>query len=176
MAALSNITITHERRPCSVAGKNYGEPSIRAWFHQWFYKETLLLHNIGRLMKTDDAKKHKKAVMDVGVIPIGEEPVITKELLALVEYENGHIAYVEPTRISFLDTKRVEDEYYISRNVKPEDRYCRNCRHVSIEKRPDGDMYCHHEGNWFKVCPTETCNYWETIETYPEKECEIRGE
>lgn len=49
------------------------------------------------------------------------------ETMALVELENGNCRFISHKRIQFLDTKRVEDEYDISR-------------------------------------------------TYPEKECEIRGE
>lgn len=161
----TEIEVEHKKRPCTITGKNYGDPDVRAWFHRWFYKETLLLHNTSRLMKTEDAKKHKKAVMDVGVIPIGEEPVITNELLALVEYETGQMAFVDPLRICFLDTKRVEDEYYILHNEEP--KTCANCGWYV------DDWGCNIDSVIAKTNPNGDCPNWCPRDTYPEKDCDI---
>lgn len=44
------------------------------------------------------------------------------ETMALVELESGDCRFIKPKRIRFVDSKKVEDEYYIS-SIYPDKEY-----------------------------------------------------
>lgn len=134
MSRLSEITITHERRPCFISNGYDPSQNKKGWFHRWVDTRTFS-----------------------GI-----------ETFALVELESGDCAYVRPLQMRFLDTKRVEDEYYISHNEEP--KTCANCGWYVDE------WGCNIDSVIAKTNPGGDCPNWCPRGTYPEKECEIRGE
>lgn len=75
--ANSTITISHELRPCYADGK-------KAFFHKFV--------------------EHSRIVEPSPMIG-GHNGGVIKYTLAIVEYENGNVDFVDPCKIRFVDEK-----------------------------------------------------------------------
>ena len=93
---IESLRITHELRPCYVGDK-------RALFHRWEDKEQPF---VWLKCMVQDYKGYKQIVERVGEYIVGDartELKMQKVTLALVEFEDGTIAEVEPTEVKFAD-------------------------------------------------------------------------
>ena len=97
MNAVSNITITHELRPCYANNR-------KALFHRWIDKEQLIIKFSEYL--------YKDTIMDIyreyrqsGLLPNSCKTEKITMSFAIVEYEDGTVAEVEPLKIRFADEK-----------------------------------------------------------------------
>ena len=112
MGALDGtITMTTaEYRPCYVDG-------IKALFHRWAEKETPLFkiqNEVG--ITQNEFEKKLKYLMNIGVTPTKCDVHMRKQTVAIVEYDSGSVAEVEPHRIVFADDKI--KEYAFNEDVK----------------------------------------------------------
>lgn len=99
--AMANFTIKVDLRPCYVDTK-------KALFHKWINKETPIL-KVNAQLNYDEVLYVQSRFKEDNVIPKWCDVAMQNRTLGLVEYEDGTVAEVEPTRIIFAD--RTIDEY-----------------------------------------------------------------
>lgn len=84
-------------RPCLVSG-------LKALFHGWINEENYIIA-IGRPISKENIPKLHARVEEYRVYPGPIDDIMKiSNTYALVEFEDGHIGKVEPTRIKFLDS------------------------------------------------------------------------
>lgn len=82
-------------RPCEVDGR----PAI---FHRWVEEDRALL-NIESFLRYGEQETLRRRALADGVIPCGCSVDVIRETLALVEYQDGTIAKVNPELLRFVD-------------------------------------------------------------------------
>lgn len=92
---------TAEYRPCYV---DTGTEGRKALFHRWIDKEKVLLH-FGNYFTYEERTKVYREYTLCGILPAGVKAEKITGVVGLVEYDNGKIAEVEPTKIRFADDK-----------------------------------------------------------------------
>ena len=85
-----------EYRQCIVDGK-------KALFHRWVEKEDLLI-SFDCYLKFDQMENIAKDFIKKGILPNGSSTKNVKNLVALVEFEDGTMAEVGALSIQFLDS------------------------------------------------------------------------
>lgn len=84
-----------EYRPCIVDEK-------RALFHRWIDKDQIILKT-GFVLKHEHAEAIRQRFEKDFIVPSGMTAEKTRVTLGIVEFEDGTIQEVLPTRIKFLD-------------------------------------------------------------------------
>lgn len=110
MAALSNIKIEMELRPCivrSIARKDSCSPR-KALFHKWAEKEQVIL-KANAFLGSKEIERILDEYKKSGYISYGMETEKVKATVAIVEYEDGTVGEVLPENIRFLDSPH--DQY-----------------------------------------------------------------
>ena len=98
MEMLGEITIkTTEYRPCYVDGK-------KALFHRWEEKENLIIKHDGRFgIKPEVIARKMRENASIGILDTNYSSLDhISAILAIVEYEDGTVAEVEPTAVRFV--------------------------------------------------------------------------
>lgn len=90
-------------RPCSVNGR-------KAWFHCWIQTEHPYFISTA-FCSREEIKEMSCRIEDITIIPSSFEVEKITKVVALVEYDNGTVAKVNPEEITFEDGKK--------RNLKP---------------------------------------------------------
>lgn len=114
MAALSNIKIEMELRPCfvcSIARADNREiitNTRKALFHKWAEKEQVIL-KANAFLGSKEIERILDEYKKSGYISYGMETEKVKETVAIVEYEDGTVGEVLPENIRFLDSPH--DQY-----------------------------------------------------------------
>lgn len=107
MATLeSKIKVKIELRPCLVSqnsGNGIAAPKA-ALFHKWIDKEEAIL-KFNEFFSTKYINAVVTEFRKNNTLPNDVELIKNKRTLGLVEYEDGKVAEVEPTRIKFVDNK-----------------------------------------------------------------------
>ena len=88
-------------RPCEVDG-------VPALFHRWVEEDRALL-NIETFLRHGDQEALRRRALVDGVVPCGCSVDVIREMFALVEYQDGTIAKVDPELIRFLDREVPEE-------------------------------------------------------------------
>lgn len=98
MAGLNSVlTIRKEDyRPCLVEGRD-------ALFHRWVEIEQLILKCDYRI-RSEQLHILKESYEATGIAPYGLRTEKIKSVAAIVEFEDGTVAEIEPKKIQFLDT------------------------------------------------------------------------
>lgn len=107
MAKLKNtITIKIDLRPCWVAQNTLrGTTEKRAaLFHKWIDRENETL-KLNVFRGVEYVNRVLKEYHEKHVIPNDAELIKCKHTFALVEYDDGTVAEVDPQRIIFVDKK-----------------------------------------------------------------------
>lgn len=106
-----NVEFKQDLRPCYVDGE-------KALFHRWEEKENVVFkakstafHNVF----FSHLEEVKKIYEQKGIVPNYVDIDKVKTTLAIIEYENGEIAEVDPTMIRFIDD--VFKEYCFNDNT-----------------------------------------------------------
>lgn len=108
--AVSDMNYT-QMRPCLVDGKE-------ATFHKWSVKTELFI-KVNALMPYDDMISRAKAAKENGIIPKFFDTEKIQQTVAIVEYKDGTVDEVEPTKIKFIrDDKVIRDFLTRSKEVK----------------------------------------------------------
>lgn len=105
MAAFKDIEIKAELRPCYVrlsSGENCTYK--KALFHKWVDKEKAIIH-ISEYIDIKTRNVILKEFSTYGTLPTSCDLHKIKKHLAIVEYEDGSIAEVDPKQIRFCDNK-----------------------------------------------------------------------
>ena len=97
MATLSDIKITWEYRPCYVNDK-------KALFHRWADKEQVII-KVNCNVPYDKAKTIAEYAIKNFVLDNDCDVEKVAGVFAIVEYEDGTIAEVDPIKIRFADRK-----------------------------------------------------------------------
>jgi len=92
-----NVNMTKELRPCYVDNK-------KALFHRWAVKEQILL-KFDNLFPREATQVITDNFKKIGIVPIGCSTEKTSRNLAIVEFEDGTVAEVEPNEVRFADGK-----------------------------------------------------------------------
>jgi|GEM_PF-3002782 len=79
-------------RPCSVNGR-------KAWFHCWIQTEHPYF--ISTVFSREETKEISRRIENMTIIPPGFEVEKIARVVALVEYNNGTVAKVNPEEITF---------------------------------------------------------------------------
>lgn len=103
------IMIETVLRPCLVSQNENGKISERraALFHKWIDKEEIIL-KVNVFCGSDYLNKVLNDFHKKNVIPNDVEIIKHIRTFGLVEYYDGTVAEVEPTRIKFVDNKTGE--------------------------------------------------------------------
>jgi hypothetical protein len=86
------------RRRCDVNGRP-------AFFHRWVDEDKAVLH-FHALIRTEEMRNWTKMFNEEGVAPSSCSVNVLRATLALVEYQDGTAAKVEPEEIRFTDKGR----------------------------------------------------------------------
>ena len=100
MGSLANtITITQELRPCYVDGK-------KAFFHRWAEQDKV---NKKLSVNAPHAEYKIQHLLEEyeqrHILPSCCDVIKTTTTVAIIEYEDGSVAEVEPIRVKFADNK-----------------------------------------------------------------------
>ena len=110
----TEIEIVPEYRPCYVNGK-------KALFHRWADKDQPF---VWLKCKVQDFKGYNQIVEKVGQYVVGDARTnlkMQRVTLAIVEFEDGTVAEVEPSEVRFADNKI--NEYAFDFNF---DKHCQD--------------------------------------------------
>lgn len=110
--AVSDMNYT-QMRPCLANGKE-------ATFHRWSVKVDLFL-KANSLMKSDYMTNLAQLVKKDKIIPPHFDTETIQRTVAIVEYEDGAVDEVEPTKIKFICDDKVTRDY-ITRSKEVEIR------------------------------------------------------
>lgn len=94
------IKMSFDLRPCYVGNK-------KALFHK-FTEKTKVIIKFDRLITTENAQKIYDIYKEQGILPTGCSTAEKKETYAIVEYEDGTVEEVKPTKVRFADNKMRE--------------------------------------------------------------------
>lgn len=95
------INITNsEYRPCYVDGR-------KALFHRWKDKESIVL-KFNIITNYHERTKVLREYYESKIVPSMCDIVKIKNVLGIVELEDGTIDEVEPTSIRFIDNKMID--------------------------------------------------------------------
>ncbi len=87
-------------RVCEVNGKP-------ARFHRWVEEDKAML-KINCFARTDEQDRLVRRFREAAVIPAGTSVETARQTFALVEYEDGTVAKVEPEKVKFTDRRVTE--------------------------------------------------------------------
>lgn len=85
-------------RPCSVNGR-------KAWFHCWVQAERPYFSSTS-FYSREEMKEISRRIENMTIIPPGFKVEKIARVDALVEYDNGTVAKVNPEEITFEDGKK----------------------------------------------------------------------
>lgn len=126
MAAFEKeITIAPELRPCYVGDK----PAL---FHRWVTREDAII-TTAAYMDAETIADLFKTFQDHGIVLAGFDFDKQTKTFAIVEYDDGEVAEVEPSRVKFDDKKM--QEYAFCRRPMPHTEFKIRAENEMLNKR-----------------------------------------